>query len=541
MSEETTANIIKISHDSFNLTPSGTNNKAYIIQGLLSIIHQALSAAQLYPDISLEIEGKIEEIFSLKRKIREDESNWDNDIQILDRKLKELSSQVNSKLSQLQNNFSITESRLCQGKGYEKFPSNEVTQTFYDAGVDTTKFWQLCGTSLKGLKTFSQGQIVLQIRDRFDINDFANLAYRAKEVIAQQLGEETLKLHCTLATIAFRKEEYWDNEITISVSKLLADFGENQRTTRYVAKSDRKELSKPNQYIPKSERLKQIVHQVRLLKRVEVWIPKWRSFKHKQIAVEMSNLWDIFCINEVTQLSATGETKLIDIEITYKPGIWFREFANNENIHDFGYITNEALKLDPVKEEMAFRLAYFALSKTQERESSKYKIKLLLKTIGYADKVEAAKNNSRAAWILKRSFDRGLKKLGKFQHPYRYEFDPDAPEWARPDSKVKKPSGWFDIWLELEGTLNSPDTLPVRKNKTVEPSTTLTPLTASKPAIFGQKIRQAREKRGETQTAMAKAIGISKSKLSQIENGRYPSTISSEVESKILDYLGLYR
>lgn len=308
---------------------------------------------------------------------------------------------------------------------------------------------------------------------------------------------------------------------------------------RYVPKRDRQESSKPNRYIPKEERLKQLAHQARLLKRIEVWIPKWKSIK--QFAVEMSNLWDIFSINEIIQLSATGESKLIDIEITYKPGIWFREFAGNENVRDFGYITNEVLKLDAGREAMAFRLAFFALSNTQERESTKYQIERLLKTIGYGDKVEAAKNNSQAAWSLRRSFDRALKTLGNFQHPYRYELDPDAPEWARPDSNKKKPSRWFDTWLELEGTLYQPDTLPVRKNKAVEPYTGLTPLTASKPAVFGQKIRQAREKRGETQTAMAKAIGISKSKLSQIENGRYPSAISSELESKILDYLGVLR
>lgn len=439
----------------------------------------------------------------------------------------------------------VIEPRLCQAKFYEKCPTSAITDTVYTAGVIGLNFWGISETSLNGGKDFSKGHIELQIRDRFELTDFAEIAYQAKEVIAQQFGEETLKLHYALAAIAFRKEAPWDNEITVSASKLLADFGGDKKKNRYIPKSSNEESSQPSCYSSKEERLKQLAHQVRLLKRIEVWVPEWRANKKRTFAVEMSNLWDVFSINEVTQLSIDGGNKIIDIEITYRPGIWFRKFAGNEQLREFGYITNEALKLDPVQDRMALRLAYFALSNLQQHKSGRYQIETLLKLIGYGSEIEVAKTKPNAAWSLERSFKRGLKTLGNFQHPYCFEFDPDAPEWANPGSKTSKPDGWFEIWLELSGTLHQPDTLPIQKDAQAEPKQPRRRQTARKssaifdPLAFGQQVRQTRKEKGESLTAMAKALKISETQLSQIENGRYPTTINTQVKARIIDYLGL--
>lgn len=439
---------------------------------------------------------------------------------------------------------SITERRICQAKFYEPFPITAINTTVYTASVNTPNFWGVNETSLNGRKDYSKGHIELQIRDRFDITDFAEINYQAKEVIAQQFGEEALKLHYALGVIAFRKEEPWADEITVSVSKLLADFGDDKKKNRYIPKSSVEESNHPVCYVSKEERLKRIAHQARLLKRIEVWVPAWRATKKRTFEVEMSNLWDIFSITEITQISADGEKKIIDIEITYKPGIWFRRFAN-QDLRKFGYITSEALKLDPVQDRMALRLAYFALSNPQQHKSSIYKIKTLLKAIGCESEIEEAWRNPRTAWNLERSFKRGLKTLGKFQHPYRFELAPDAPMWAKPDSKTKKPEGWFEIWLELSGTLHQPDTLPVREDALAEPEKLWKPQTARKspaifdPLIFGQQVRQARKEKGDTLTAMAEFLEISKTQLSQIEKGCYPTTINPKVKARIIGYLGL--
>ena len=127
-----------------------------------------------------------------------------------------------------------TEARLCQGRFYEECPSSAITDTVYTAGVTGMDFWGVSETSLNGEKNFSKGHVELQIRDRFDLTDFAEIAYQAKEVIAQQFGEQTLKLHYALATIAFRKPEAWNEDTKVSISKLLADFGEDKKFNHYI-------------------------------------------------------------------------------------------------------------------------------------------------------------------------------------------------------------------------------------------------------------------------------------------------------------------
>lgn len=426
---------------------------------------------------------------------------------------------------------SSTEAQLCQDKFYEECPSSAITDAVYTAGVTGRDFWTPDETSLTGGKDFSAGRVELQIRDRFDLTDFAEITYQAKEVIAQQFGEQTLKLHYALAAIAFRQPNAWNQKIKISASKLLADFGEETKKRQYIPQAERDEGDKLTRYLPKEEKLRQIAHHSYLLKRLEVWVREWRVRSKGIFTVERSHLWDIFAITEVIQKDLYGNDTLIDIEITFQPGLWFEKFAGKEYLREFGYITTEALKLDPYREKMALRLAYFALFALQQHKNGRYQIETLLKRIGYEKEIEEAKTDRVAALHLKRSFDRALKILGSFQYPYRFEYESGVPEWVARDRKMKKPQGWFETWLKLQGTLHQPEALPKRKpeaeptrnapqetekaQKTppksdkkqnsaeskVEPSPQLT---------FGQRIREARLKTGESLRAMAKQLNISR-------------------------------
>ena len=442
---------------------------------------------------------------------------------------------------------SSTESRMCQDKFYCECPSSAITDTVYTAGVTGMDFWEANSTSLNGGKIFSAGRVELQIRDRFDLTDFAEIAYQAKEVIAQQFGEQTLKLHYALAALAFRQPDAWKEEITVSASKLLADFGEAQKRNYYIPKAIRDTDEKPTRYLPKEEKLKQIAHHCYLLKRLEVWVQEWRVRSKGIFTVERSNLWDIFTITEVVQKEFEGNDTLIDIEITYRPGLWFKKFAGNEYLREFGYLTSEALKLDPYREKMALRLAYFALFALQQHKNGRYQIETLLRRIGYGKEVEAASTDRNTASNLKRSFERALKTLGNFQYPYGFDYDPAVPEWVHPGSKIKKPKHWFDTWLRLHGTLRQPEALPKRKpkpekqqpRKQKKRKSVSSAACQSNPLIFGQQIRKARQAKGESLRAMAKQLEISASRLSQIENGCYPHPLKPSLKAKLLAHLGL--
>ncbi|WP_239005533.1 helix-turn-helix domain-containing protein [Gloeothece citriformis] len=457
---------------------------------------------------------------------------------------------------------SSTESRLCQNKFYEECPSSAITDAVYTAGVTGIDFWTPNETSLIGGKDFSAGRVELQILDRFDLTNFAEITYQAKEVIAQQFGEQTLKLHYALAALAFRQPDAWNQKIKVSVSKLLADFGEDSKKREYIPQTERDEDDKLTRYLSKEEKLRQIAHHCYLLKRLEVWVREWRVRSKGIFTVERSHLWDIFAITEVIQKDLLGNDTLIDIEITFRPGLWFEKFAGNDYLREFGYITSEALKLDPYREKMALRLAYFALFALQQHKSGRYQIETLLKRIGYQKEIEEAKIDRVAASNLKRSFDRALKTLGSFQYPYRFDYAPDVPEWVNLNSQTKKPHGWFETWLQVQGTLYQPEILPKRKPepKTPEspaptpvevkqpqpktksnkkPKSAKSTVNPSSPKAFGQRIREARISTGESLRSMAKQLNISPSRLSQIENDRYPHALQPSLKAEILTYLGL--
>lgn len=441
-----------------------------------------------------------------------------------------------------------TEARLCQNKFYEECPSSAITDTVYTAGVSGMNFWEFKPNSLNGGKDFSSGRVELQIRDRFDLTDFAEVAYQTKEVIAEQFGEQTLKLHYALAAIAFRKPKNWNQKITVSAAKLLADFGKDKQKRQYISKTDRTTEDKISRYLSKDERLLQIAHQAYLLKRLEVWVREWKV-RHKGIfSLKMSNLWDIYSIEQISQKSLYGDDSIIDIEITYNPGSWFEKFAGHEYLREFGYLTGETLKLDPYKEIMALRIAYFALFALQQNKSGHFQIKNLLKSIGYAKEIEIAKVNGSAAFNLKRSFERGIKVLAKFEYPYTFVYDDDIPEWVYPDRKIKKPRHWFNNWLQCFGTLNQPEIKPMSKTKETfqldypayeEPTPVYKSISNTDLSIFGKQIREARKANRESLRTMAKQLDISSSRLSQIENGCYPHPVSSELKIQLLTYLGL--
>ena len=457
------------------------------------------------------------------------------------------SSKSESDVSPGKETKSPTEAQLCQSKFYEECPGSAITDTVYTAGVSGMNFWELKPNSLNGGKDFSSGRVELQIRDRFDLTDFAEVAYQTKEVIARQFGEQTLKLHYALAAIAFRKPEAWKEKITVSASKLLTDFGESKKRNHYIPKAERSLSKESTRYLSKQEKLLQLAHHVYLLKRLEVWVREWRD-RHKGIfTVEMSNLWDVYNIKQIVQKSLDGKDSIIDVEITYSPGSWFEKFAGHEYLREFGYLSSESLKLDPYRERMALRIAYFALFALQQNRSGRFQIETLLRYIGYEEEIEIALINGSAASNLKRSFERGLKTLGKFEHPYSFIYDADVPEWVESDSKIKKPKYWFNNWLKCFGTLYQPEIQSKLKPNLSksdfqvdeEQSSTQETIFNIDLLAFGKQIRKARKASKESLRNMAKQINISPSRLSQIENGRYPHPVTPELKTRLLTHLGL--
>jgi hypothetical protein len=460
-----------------------------------------------------------------------------------------------------------TEPQLCQKRFYEECPSSAITDTVFTAGVTGFNFWEVNESDLNGSKQFSSGRVELKIRDRFDLEDFAEIAYQAKEVIAGQFGEKTLKMHYALAAIAFRQPDARQEKIKVSGSRLLADFGEDNKNKFYISKQQQNEDGNLTRYLSKEEKLKEIAHHAYLLKRLEVCVSEWKVPSKRIFSVKLSNLWDITEIEKTTQKNFDGTETVTDVIITYQPGAWYEKFASGEYLREFGYITSEALKLDPYREKMALRIAYFALFGLQQHKSGRYQVETLLKRIGYEDEIETARDNRVIASNLKRSFDRGLKVLNSFQYPYRFDYDTDTPEWVLPNSKQRKPRGWFEFWLSCKGNLKQPELLPKRTLNSDPKTKLLTSLAAEIQSesnisvasardscieieqlqadkkidfsgqISGKEFRTVRLAKGDSLRIAAKQLGISVGLLSQIENDRYYHVMQDSLKSKLVNYL----
>ena len=128
------------------------------------------------------------------------------------------------------------------------------------------------------------------------------------------------------------------------------------------------------------------------------------------------------------------------------------------------------------------------------------------------------------------------------RQPYSFVYEADIPQWVNPDSKIKKPKQWFNSWLKCSGILLQPEFEPQKKLPTPKNSSQQSKTEIKKnhdSLILGQRIKNARKSSGISLRTAAKELSISASRLSQIENNRYPHPISCELENQLLEFFGL--
>ena len=447
------------------------------------------------------------------------------------------------KSSERNKQFSI-EPKIFGDKPYIKFPQNEITSaindTVYKAGTSGNNFWQSNSGNFRGGRNFSFGRVELLINNKSNANSFAEVTYKSKEVIVKQFGEQTLKLHYTLAAIAFSKPKALNKKITVSASKLLATFGENKQNKQWIPKKLRESKLKASCYLAKEEKLRKLAHHIYLLKQLEVWIKEYQE--HNTFSVETTNLWDIFKIKQIFKNMPDDTEKLIDIEFTFSPGSWFEKFNDSQYTREFGYLSSEILKLNLNKDKIAFRLAYYAIFGSQKTENNIYSIETLIKNIDCSVEIEVAKSNANEALNLKRSFDRAIKTLAEFEHPYKFNYQSDTPEWVHLENKIRKPQQWIEHWLECRVSLSKPK---FELNKKLS-STKTSPkenLHQTQQSInilsFGELIRNTRKSHKISLRTAAKDLGISAARLSQIETGSYPHPITPELKNQLLEFFDL--
>jgi len=180
--------------------------------------------------------------------------------------------------------------------------------------------------------------------------DVTTLPWDAAEKITNNFGFNTVKLQLILAAHAMNQEQPWSGSFTLSGEDVIRNLGWNNRKD-----------------IPLSQKLSELASCAFaldcLLVKVE-WKEGQISRRRTQVTVQTSRMWNI-------SISATGQKSLLTgkienlekVELQVQPGLWTKGFLNRggakakEALHQFGYLAQSVLRIDPYHNELALRLA----------------------------------------------------------------------------------------------------------------------------------------------------------------------------------------
>ncbi|MGJ3254377.1 MAG: helix-turn-helix domain-containing protein [Elainellaceae cyanobacterium] len=359
--------------------------------------------------------------------------------------------------------------------------------------------------------------------------DVTMLPWDAAEKIINNFGFNTVKLQLILAAHAMNQNEPWSGSFTLSGEDVIKNLGWNNRKDITV-----------------SQKLSELASCAFaldcLLVRVE-WKEGQTNRRKTQVTVQTSRMWNI-------SVSATGQKNLLSdkiealtkVELQVQPGLWTKGFLNRggakakEALHQFGYLAQSVLKIDPYHNELALRLAIHLTIESRIHKSGDYRVKTLFESVlvGYDAKLEKALSDRHKARDLVHQWNEALKTLVKLG--WSVEFHDNYPESLRPDSKIRKPKGYIYILLESKLRILPPDPIPGLLDRKKTPRHEPRKLKASPPeptgTLTGEDVRDARKRRGWSQAKLAGFLGVSQQLISHIESGRREPTIEIEASLK---------
>lgn len=156
-------------------------------------------------------------------------------------------------------------------------------------------------------------------------------------------------------------------------------------------------------------------------------------------------------------------------------------------------------------------------------------------------------DNRDKARKLTNRWNHALEVLSGLKRAFQIEFDLNSyPKELRPNSKARKPRGYFEQLLAAKITIHPPAPIPellVAKTqpKLVEPKLTPLPKTVKEPTtrvttLTGTQIKNARKAKSWSQAKLAGLLGVSQRYISMFERGeRTPNSQQFSKIKKLLD------
>lgn len=346
--------------------------------------------------------------------------------------------------------------------------------------------------------------------------------------IIEKFGTNTAKLHLILAAHTMRQEKPWESKFTLSANDLITELGWDKRTD-----------------ITKTQKLKEIAKLAFALGCLTIqatWI-EGRGNNKISCSVQTSRIWETYIDIRSEQLNPRKEiNESTDVYITVRPGLWTDAFLNKAGckakkaLYQFGYLAQDVLKINPYQDDLALRLGLHLTVESRFHVSGTYKVQTLLEALLPKTVINEALENKDKTRKLTNRWNHALKVLSELSRAFQIEFDPATyPEELRPDSKARKPRGYFEQLLAAKITIHPPDPIPEllatktqakpvktkfdSPQKTRKEAIAKTATLTETQIIMGTQIKDARKAKGWSQTKLAGLLGISQRYLSMFERG----------------------
>lgn len=359
--------------------------------------------------------------------------------------------------------------------------------------------------------------------------------------VMEQFDLRAACVHLIYAACATELDRPWEQEFILS----------DQQIATYLGLDKRKDLSK-------QERLKLITTIAQQPCLITTAINWPQQGKIPGFNLEEAPLWNLTGIEYHCQNDSQGNTRLVGITFTIRPGIWSQYFLNRQGYQEknafYQYGTLPKFILETIMRiwqhhEGAARILLWLLFKIRLGQTQPVKVSTLM-GIGYGrEKVTQAYANLKERKKLIRSFEADLEVLYDTGfHPY---FDPITypdeiqPLWFKLLQLPEDNEAQLQFWVE-DGAKSSRITdIPPRgkwqmlmnarilgfeippqlkDNSKLSEYKKTTPAKLNKLAISsqltGEQIKAARQRQGVSQRQLANELNKSQSWVRDIENGR---------------------
>ena len=364
--------------------------------------------------------------------------------------------------------------------------------------------------------------------------DISLLPWNEALQIIDKFGTDTAKLHLIFAAHTMRQEQPWVSQFNLRISDLIEEIGWDKDTNK-----------------PKYEKIKTIAQHAFALDCITVQAT-WVEGRHRKgglmASVEVSRMWNVR-VHLVGQQNLQGKVERPEEGIiTIRPGLWTDSFLNKAGceakkaLYQFGYLAQDILKIDPYHDDLALRLGLHLTVESRFHTSGTYKVQTLLEALLPKTEIDEALENFDKARKLINRWNHALEVLSELKRAFQIEFDPATyPEALRPNSKNRKPRGYFKQLLAAKITIHPPAPIPEliaakTQPKLVKSQSVSSPKNVSKSitkttSITGTQIKNARKAKGWSQGQLAGFLGVSQNLVSLIERDK--RSINKKLRTKI--------